>query len=455
MTTVFNKIRVKISLFVVVLLFLTTLVFYLTTLKIMEVHITNEVVKKSEAMTKSIAVSAGYSILSKDLLGLDNMVFKMQQSNPDVEFIAVIGNDRKIIAHSVIGEVGKKIDDVPESGHRKTGEGPDVTKAFIPSSGSLEIVSPIIAMQKRLGSVVVRVNRSALLDAQRLIRRRTLIVFAVILLFGTAGSFALSSFLTKPINELSAGVSEMKEGKADRRLQIYSRDELGILTEGFNEMMTIITDQRGKLTAFAEELEESYVSTVRVLAAAIDARDPYTHGHSARVSAYAVRLGKELGLDRQTLDDLEVACLFHDIGKIKTPDSILRKRNGLGPEEYREMMRHPVDGAAILGKAPSLHKYILPVRHHHERFDGRGYPDGLAGKDIPLLAAMISLTDTYDAMTSDRPYRTARTDEDTLEELVRCAGRQLDPDLVSAFLRVIEKNNAVKSTAEVFWRHEA
>ncbi|HET7319364.1 MAG TPA: hypothetical protein VFK23_09530, partial [Nitrospirota bacterium] len=113
MTTVFNKIRVKISLFVVVLLFLTTLVFYLTTLKIMEVHITNEVVKKSEAMTKSIAVSAGYSILSKDLLGLDNMVFKMQQSNPDVEFIAVIGNDRKIIAHSVIGEVGKKIDDVP------------------------------------------------------------------------------------------------------------------------------------------------------------------------------------------------------------------------------------------------------------------------------------------------------------------------------------------------------
>ncbi|HSB34008.1 MAG TPA: HD domain-containing phosphohydrolase [Nitrospirota bacterium] len=455
MTTVFNKIRVKISLFVVVLLFLTTLVFYLTTLKIMEVHITNEVVKKSEAMTKSIAVSAGYSILSKDLLGLDNMVFKMQQSNPDVEFIAVIGNDRKIIAHSVIGEVGKKIDDVPESGRRKTGEGPDVTRAFIPSSGSLEILSPIIAMQKRLGSVVVRVNRSALLDAQRLIRRRTLIVFAVILLFGTAGSFALSSFLTKPINELSAGVSEMKEGKADRRLQIYSRDELGILTEGFNEMMTIITDQRGKLTAFAEELEESYVSTVRVLAAAIDARDPYTHGHSARVSAYAVRLGKELGLDRQTLDDLEVACLFHDIGKIKTPDSILRKRNGLGPEEYREMMRHPVDGAAILGKAPSLHKYILPVRHHHERFDGRGYPDGLAGKNIPLLAAMISLTDTYDAMTSDRPYRSARTDEETLEELTRCAGTQLDPDLVAAFLRVMEKNRGVELIGDVFWRHEA
>src|SRR5512147_1441501 len=155
MTTVFNKIRFKISLFVVVLLFLTTLVFYLTTLKIMEVHITNEVVKKSEAMTNSNAVSAGYSILSKDLLGLDNMVFKMQQSNPDVEFIAVVGNDQKIIAHSVIGEVGKKIKDVPGPARRKPEEGPDVTEAFIPSSGSLEIVSPVIAMQKRLGSVVV------------------------------------------------------------------------------------------------------------------------------------------------------------------------------------------------------------------------------------------------------------------------------------------------------------
>src|SRR5512147_3184408 len=138
MTTVFNKIRFKISLFVIVLLFFTTLVFYLTTLKIMEVHITNEVVKKSEAMTKSIAVSAGYSILSKDLLGLDNMVYKMQQSNPDVEFIAVIGTDRKIIAHSVIGEIGKKLENVPGSERRKSGEGADSTETFIPPSGSLE-----------------------------------------------------------------------------------------------------------------------------------------------------------------------------------------------------------------------------------------------------------------------------------------------------------------------------
>jgi putative nucleotidyltransferase with HDIG domain len=452
---IFSKIRFKISIFVIVLLFCTTLVFYLTTLKILEVHISNEVIKRAEVMTKSVAASAGYSMLSKDLLGLDNMVFKMQESNPDVEFIAIVGTDMRIIAHSMIGEIGRKIRRVPGSDGRKSDDGADVTVTSIPSSESIEFVSPIVSMKKQLGSVIIRINRTSLFHAQRVIGRRILTVFTVILLLGTAGSYALSSFLTKPIKELSVGVSEMTEGKAQRRLRIYSRDELGILTEGFNEMMTIITDQRGKLTTFADELEKSYVSTVRVLAAAIDARDPYTHGHSTRVSLLAVQLGKEIGLHAEALDDLEVACLFHDIGKIKTPDAILRKRNKLGPEEYKEMMRHPVDGAAILSKAPSLHKYILPVRHHHERFDGSGYPDGLEGKDIPLFAAIISITDTYDAMTSDRPYRTARTDEETLQELISCAGKQLDPDLVAAFLRVIERNDGVKSTGDVFLQYEA
>jgi sensor histidine kinase regulating citrate/malate metabolism len=194
---VFSKIRFKISLFVMVLLFATTLVFYLTALRIMENHVTNEVVRRSEAVTKSIAASAGYSILTKDLLGLDNMVFKMQQSNPDMEFIAVVGNDSKIIAHSTIGEAGKKIVSGPVAQRGKIAEAAETTVTHVPSSGSLEIRTPIISMQKHLGSVVARVNRSAVLDAQRLIRQRFLIAFSLILLFGTAGSYAVSSFLTR------------------------------------------------------------------------------------------------------------------------------------------------------------------------------------------------------------------------------------------------------------------
>ncbi len=120
MAMIFSKIRFKISIFVIVLLFCTTLVFYLTTLKIMEVHISNEVIKRAEVMTKSIAASAGYSMLSKDLLGLDNMVFKMQESNPDVEFIAIVGTDMRIIAHSMIGEIGRKMSKVPGADGRKS-----------------------------------------------------------------------------------------------------------------------------------------------------------------------------------------------------------------------------------------------------------------------------------------------------------------------------------------------
>jgi putative nucleotidyltransferase with HDIG domain len=204
-------------------------------------------------------------------------------------------------------------------------------------------------------------------------------------------------------------------------------------------MMVLIDEQSSKLNKYAKDLEDSYVSTVRVLAAAIDARDPYTHGHSTRVSMLSLQLGREIGLDNASLEELEVACLFHDIGKIKTPDSILRKRDKLNAWEYKEMMRHTEYGAAILGKASSLQKYIPPVRHHHEWFNGKGYPDGLKGDAIPLFAAIISISDTYDAMTSNRPYRNAISELETLEELMDCAGKQFHPDLVKVFTKIMDK----------------
>jgi HD-GYP domain-containing protein (c-di-GMP phosphodiesterase class II) len=134
--------------------------------------------------------------------------------------------------------------------------------------------------------------------------------------------------------------------------------------------------------------------------------------------------------------------LFHDIGKIKTPDAILRKKGKLTVREYKEMMRHTEYGADILSKAPSLQKYIPPVRHHHEWFNGRGYPDGLQENAIPLFAAIIAITDTYDAMTSNRPYRGAITEMKTLEELLKCAGKQFNPDLVKTFTRIMHKRIA-------------
>jgi putative nucleotidyltransferase with HDIG domain len=284
------------------------------------------------------------------------------------------------------------------------------------------------------------VNKSVLWEAQRLARHRILWGFVITLLVGVIGIFGLSILITRPIKELSMGVNEFKQGKRTRPLKVYSRDELGKLTESFNEMTELITEQQEKLGRYTRELEEAYVSTVRVLAAAIDARDPYTLGHSTRVAANSLMLGREIGLSQNELEELEICCFFHDVGKLGTPDAILRKNQTLNSSEYDEMRRHPEDGADILGRAKSLQKYIPPVRHHHECYDGKGYPDGLDGDRIPLFAAVIAIADAFDAMTSFRPYKNALPVEEALRELANGAGTQFHPALVDAFIRAMDKN---------------
>jgi putative nucleotidyltransferase with HDIG domain len=215
---------------------------------------------------------------------------------------------------------------------------------------------------------------------------------------------------------------------------------LGKLIENFNEMRALITEQRERIDKYASDLEESYVSTIKVLAAAIDARDPYTHGHSARVSQLSLKIGADIGLSKKELEDLEAACLFHDVGKIKIPDSILRKTSILDQSELEEMMQHVEYGAEILSKAPSLHKYIPAVRHHHEWYNGKGYPDRLREDNIPLFASIISIADAFDAMTSNRPYRYALSEMEAVRELIDLSGKQFNPHLVKVFMRIKENN---------------
>ena len=441
-----SSIKFKISGLVFVLLIAVTVVLYLITIAIMNRHILNEVLKRSEALTRSVAASAGYSLLAKDFLGLDNMVFKMRESNRDVEFIYVADSRMKVIAHSDIYGTGKQKRLAQGSVLHRRPDGTTITALSDPPAGLLEIASPIVRMNKRLGTVVLSVNSSVLQEAQQQVRARIMAAYAAVFILGIAGSVTLSSFLTRPIRELSAGVEELKAGAGSRRLKVYSYDELGRLTESFNEMTALISDQRGRLIMSARDLEESCVATIRVLAAASDARDPYTHGHSVRVSVLSMLLGREIGLDAKDLEKLEVACLFHDIGKIKIPDVILRKRARLDPDELREMMRHTEYGADLLSKAPSLHKYIPPVRHHHEWFNGSGYPDGLHGDAIPLAASIISIADTYDAMTSNRPYRDAFSEAKTFGEIESFSGKQFNPELVKVFIMIMEKHVMGKTT---------
>ncbi len=435
----FQKIRVKASLFVLLLLVSTTLIFYLTTVRIVNNRVLNELIKRAESLSRSIASTAGYSLLSQDLLGLDNIVFRIKSSNPDIESIALVNTDSRIIVHSDIQKSGESFSPAEGIVFKQEPDATVIIEATGTSGSFFQVSSPIRFMNRRLGAVIVDINKSVLITAQQEAREKIAFAFAAILLIGVASSLLVSSFLTRPIQELSVGVAELKEGKRRRPLRIYSRDELGRLTQSFNEMTALITAQQDKLGKYAQDLEDAYISTVRVLAAAIDARDTYTLGHSTRVAQLSVEMGKEIGLRSAELEDLEIACLFHDVGKIKIPDAILLKKGKLDTLEHREMTRHTEYGAEILSKAPSLLKYIPAVRHHHEWYDGTGYPDGISRDKIPLAAAIISLADAYDAMTSDRPYREALTEEEARQKIMELAGRQFHPDLVKIFLRTVDK----------------
>jgi len=437
----FRGIRAKASIYVLLLLAGTIVACYSIALRIMNDRLMQAIVYRAESLSRSIASSAGYDLILRDLLALDNLVYKIKVSNPDIGSIAILGAGRTVVVHSDMQLAGTTLE---PAGGRIVARGADGTRireVFRPTAASFEVESPVVFMDKHLGSVILEVNWSVLEAARAAARRDLLLVFGLVLLAGTVSSIAMSSNLTRPVKELASGVEGLKRGQAGQPLRVYSKDELGQLTASFNEMTSIITGQREKLGQYARDLEEAYISTIRVLAAAIEARDHYTLGHSTRVSEHAVALAKEVGLSPEKVEEVEIACLFHDVGKIRIPDEILHKRGRLDPAQFREMKKHSEYGAEILSKARSLYRYIPAVRHHHEWYDGSGYPDGLSREAIPAAAAIISLADAYDAMTSDRPYRKALAKKEAQVIIRRNAGKQFHPSFAAAFLRIVENED--------------
>jgi putative nucleotidyltransferase with HDIG domain len=246
-------------------------------------------------------------------------------------------------------------------------------------------------------------------------------------LLAMLGSFRLARQLTRPIDGLSASLQKMAASRdIEARLPLTgSSRELDTLTATFNDMMASV--------AVAEaQTEAAYTGAIRALAAALDARDPYTAGHSERVSVLSVAIGRALHLSADDLEVIRLGALLHDIGKIGVPDSVLRKPGALTPAEYDAIKQHTVLGARILRTVPFLSRHIPIVELHHERPDGRGYPHGLPDQDIPLAARIVHVADAYDAMTSARAYRGARPSGEALRELWRCSGTEFHAEIVGA-----------------------
>jgi HD-GYP domain-containing protein (c-di-GMP phosphodiesterase class II) len=195
-----------------------------------------------------------------------------------------------------------------------------------------------------------------------------------------------------------------------------------------------------------------FLDTAMAWAQAIERKDPYTGGHVRRVTTYSVLLGTELGLSREALEELWLAATLHDVGKIFVRDDILGKPGALSAEEREVMNRHPVDGAEVLAKIKGLQRVLPGVRDHHERLDGRGYPNGLAGDAIPLVARIIAVADTYDAMTTNRPYRPGLPPERAAAEIRNGAGSQFCPVVAAAFTRLFASGRFDVQAGEALWR---
>lgn len=225
--------------------------------------------------------------------------------------------------------------------------------------------------------------------------------------------------------------------KSDKFDQLLLLIESGI--KSIEQMNTIKTINK-QLHDKNEELERAYLDTIGILRQTVEAKDPYTRGHSDRVSEYSVLIGKKLGLDEKTLHILKIGGLFHDIGKIGIPDSILLKESKLSDEEYSQIKNHPMIGVHMLGDA-AIFTDILPiVKHHHERYDGRGYPSQLVGEDIPYVARIAAVADTFDAMTSKRSYRDSLPIDVVRAEIERCSGTQFDPNISKVFLDIMDND---------------
>lgn len=436
-------IRFKLSLLTCLLVTMVIIVSSAIVMGIMDAFLLGETVKRGLSLSRGAADSAGYSMLVRDRLFLDNLVAKIKERQEDIIYVAVIDRHGMVAAHSELQQSGSNYK--PEDGItlKKDTDGAIAVRVTRNRQNSYEFRTPIVFAGKEIGQFCLGIDAAALTNAQGAARRQVAIMAVIILCLSVAGTCSIARIFTRPIKRLNDGVFLLKSGSHLGTIAVTQHDELGELTSNFNEMASVIVNQKDKLAEYAHGLEESYFATVKILAISIDARDGYTLEHSTRVAALSLLMAEEMGLGPEERRDLEVAALVHDLGKIRIPDHILKKAAPLEDDEFHRVKRHPRDGADILGHSQSLSRVIPAVLHHHEWHNGQGYPEGLRGEAIPLFAAIIGLADAYDAMTTSRPYRAGLTAQYAIGEIIRCRGIQFDPCLTDCFVAAMRRRNFV------------
>ena len=290
------------------------------------------------------------------------------------------------------------------------------------------------------GVVVQKPESKAYVSVSKMVRA-TITWVSIALAVAILAAIIFASGIARPIRALAEKTREIANGNYQQRVEPTTHNEIGELAENFNSMSGAIERAIDQLKKAAHENNLLFINSVRMLAAAIDAKDPYTRGHSERVARYSIGIGKNLGLSEKEMRNLRISALLHDVGKIGIDDRILRKPGALSDDEFEVMKGHPSKGAAIMSGVAQLIDIIPGMKYHHEKWSGGGYPEGLVGDQIPVQARIVAIADTFDAMTTNRPYQKAMEVGYVVDKIRSFAGTRFDPNVVEAFANAVRRGD--------------
>ncbi len=290
----------------------------------------------------------------------------------------------------------------------------------------------------RLGVIAIQ-DESAALASVTDMRRQTMLISFVAGMLTLLIGFFFAKKLTQPVQELAVAAHRIASGDFSQRIDVRSRTELGELGDSFNLMTDNLEHYISDLQRSAAENRELFLGTVKSLAAAIDGKDPYTRGHSERVSRISVAIAQRMGLADDECEKIRISALLHDVGKIAIDDKILKKPAALTDDEFEIMKQHPQKGYKIMSQIAAMKEFLPGMYMHHEMVNGEGYPQGLKGDEIPLMAKIVAVADTFDAMTTDRPYQQAMKFEDAVNRIRSFVDTRYDSEVVAAFAQACEE----------------
>ncbi len=346
-------------------------------------------------------------------------------------------------------------------------------KDYVTAKNETNDINELITlMSNRLANSSLLIeNKSANLfvESQRAHDRYSRILMLAIfvtIFLGVVLGYILIRGIALATKELHSAAMEFAGGDRHRRINKHMSGEFAALCSSFNHMANQIQQSEMRIKQWNDELEKEvnarakelkeanryienlYIETITALIEAIEAKDSYTRGHSENVAKYALAIGKKMGLTGSEIEELQIAALLHDIGKIGIREEILNKPTKLNDREYRHIKQHPSIAYQIIGRIPGMEQVAKIVLHHHERYDGQGYPKGLKGDEIPLIARILAVADTFDAMSSNRSYRNALPLNVIKQELLRNSGIQFDPQVLGVFIEIFDSLDLKSSLPE-------